>query len=104
MRKPRKPNEAQKRLAYLEGIVAAIEGAEKASPYTGTPLVKHWLRGFDRGEELCGEIRADLYDDVREEVKRDLRDEAEIAEYIDAHLENYSRREVLPNGDSAKPE
>jgi hypothetical protein len=100
--KPRKARKAavpngidEKRMAYLEGLAAFVEGHERASPYVvGTPLTKDWLRGYERADEARqadvdlrlsaeDEIREDLrYDeDLRDEIKDELReDEGFLAE------------------------
>ena len=96
-RKPRKPAVSngidEKRLAYLEGLAAFMEGHERASPYVGTPLTK--LRGYERADELCpadvdeDDIREELrYDEVfRDEIKDKLREDEHFLDEIRSKLQ-----------------
>jgi hypothetical protein len=53
-----------KRLAYLEGLCAHIEGSLPAPPDIGQPLAKEWLRGWHHGEEWRDELEAPLQDEI----------------------------------------
>lgn len=95
MTRPRKPpaKATRLRLAYLEGVLANLEGRILAPPHGPGPLRNEWLRGWRYGQETFteeAEAASECIDDLEAE---NCRLETKI-EDLEADIERLTKRKA----------